>query len=90
MSYTSRADGVTSFTLQPNVSYAVLLVLVENVADRDVFVSLDVSGTEFIHNYRVPRGNTFVFDRKLLLDSAETLTVSATDTVNVVISGANI
>jgi len=85
---TITAANTTSFQEQASVGpYVVVALLVENESGAEVTVTCKVDGVPFVKDYSVPDGNTFIWDKRIVLADGSTIAVEASGSVNIVLCG---
>ena len=85
---TITAANATTFQEQASAgTYAIVTLLVENESGFDAMITCKVDDVPFVKDYSVPDGNTFVWDKKILLAQDSTIAIEATKNVNIVICG---
>jgi len=85
---TITAANTTSFQEQASAGpYVIVTLTVENESGAEVTVTCKVDGVPFVKDYSVPDGNTFIWDKKILLADGSMISIESSGNVNVVLMG---
>jgi len=85
---TITAANTTSFQEQASAGpYVIVTLTVENESGAEVTVTCKVNGVPFVKDYSVPDGNTFIWDKKILLSDGSMISIESSGSVNVVLMG---